>query len=270
MQPTFGNLESQRIYQDWRDNPRWHRVTRPYRAEDVIRLRSSRSPVQGEKAVAQGLWSTLTNGASTDSVRQLYMEEALIPAHSDDLAKTFANAQRLIAAGHAAAVVDADAVAAQPVPHLVAARLATDVHDTPLVLMARIKAASGDAALAYACAPYADVIWYEASSFDPAAAKRFIDTVRRLYPRQLVAYSCPASAVPDNSDWQDELREHGFCDVIASQPRQRLADAATAARLHRDFGSEIDQLIAHSLERGASRDFSGETFCEETAEKDLV
>lgn len=270
MQPTIGNIETQRIYQDWRDNPRWHRVSRPYHAEDVIRLRSGRSPVRGEKAVAQGLWSTLTQGVASESARP-HLEDALIPAHPDDLAKTFANAQRIIAAGLAAAVLDTDSVAAQPVPHLVAARLATDVHDTPLVLMARIKAAPGDAALAYACAPYADVIWYETSSFDPAAAQRFIDAVHRLYPRQLVAYSCPASAVEGNStNWQDRLREHGFCDVIAARPRQSLADASTADRRHRDLDREIDRLIIHSLERGASRDLSGETFCEETAEKDLI
>jgi hypothetical protein len=268
MQTNVGNIETRLIDQDWRDNPRWHRVTRPYRAEDVIRLRSGRSPVQGEKAAARMLWATLNSGAATEPVWRLSLEDALIPVRPDDLATTFANAQGIIAAGHGVAVLDTDAVAAQPVPHLVAARLATDVHDTPLVLMARIKAASGDTALAYACAPYADVIWYEASAFDAAAAKRFIDAVHKLYPRQLVAYSCPAGSIREGeSDWQGQLRELGFCDVIATPRQQR--DTAAAGGNAGAVGSDIDQLIARSLELGESRDLSGETFCEETPEKDL-
>ena len=34
-------LALEQIKADWRDNPRWKGVTRPYSAEDVVRLRGT-------------------------------------------------------------------------------------------------------------------------------------------------------------------------------------------------------------------------------------
>ena len=34
-------LELEQLKADWRDNPRWKGVTRPYSAEDVVRLRGT-------------------------------------------------------------------------------------------------------------------------------------------------------------------------------------------------------------------------------------
>ena len=53
-------LSAQELTADWRDNPRWTGVTRPYSADDVVRLRGS-IPVEHSlaKRGAEKLWSLL-------------------------------------------------------------------------------------------------------------------------------------------------------------------------------------------------------------------
>ena len=38
---TASNPQADRLQADWAQNPRWHGVTRPYTAADVVRLRGS-------------------------------------------------------------------------------------------------------------------------------------------------------------------------------------------------------------------------------------
>ena len=109
---------------------------------------------------------------------------------------------------------------------LVAARLAADVLDVPTVLVARTDAESAklvtsdvdprdrpflvgtrspegffhfrggpDAAVARALAfaPYADVLWWETSTPDLVAARRFAEAVHAAFPGKLLAYNCSPS-----------------------------------------------------------------------------
>ena len=61
---TTRKEQIQALEQEWRDNPRWANITRPYSAEDVVRLRGS---VKIEYTLAtrgaERLWA-LVNGAS--------------------------------------------------------------------------------------------------------------------------------------------------------------------------------------------------------------
>jgi isocitrate lyase len=110
---------------------------------------------------------------------------------------------------------------------LVAARLAADVMDVPMVLIARTDARAAklltsdvdprdeefvikgertpegfyrirdgiDAAIARALsyAPYADLIWCETSTPDLDEAERFAEAVLDQYPNQMLAYNCSPS-----------------------------------------------------------------------------
>lgn len=110
---------------------------------------------------------------------------------------------------------------------LTAARLAADVLDVPTVLIARTDADSAQLlssdidprdrpfitsgartpegfhrvrggidfaiARARACAPYADVLWYESSRPDLRAAEAFARAVHREFPGKILAYNCASS-----------------------------------------------------------------------------
>ena len=58
------DAEIARLEKDWAENPRWKGVTRPYSAEDVVRLRGS---IKVENTIAkrgaEKLWDMVTNGA---------------------------------------------------------------------------------------------------------------------------------------------------------------------------------------------------------------
>jgi isocitrate lyase len=112
------------------------------------------------------------------------------------------------------------------IKHLVAARLAADVCDVPLILIARTDAngaalltndvderdrefltgertpegffrarAGLDQAIARAqsYAPFADVIWCETSEPNVAEAKRFAENLHAKFPNKLLAYNCSPS-----------------------------------------------------------------------------
>jgi isocitrate lyase len=112
------------------------------------------------------------------------------------------------------------------IKHLIAARLAADVCDVPMILIARTDAngaalltndvderdrefltgertpegffrvrAGLDQAIARAqsYAPFADVIWCETSEPNLAEAKRFAENVRAKFPNKLLAYNCSPS-----------------------------------------------------------------------------
>jgi isocitrate/methylisocitrate lyase len=112
------------------------------------------------------------------------------------------------------------------IKHLVAARLAADVCDVPMILIARTDAngaalltndvdecdrefltgertpegffrvrAGLDQAIARAqsYAPFADVIWCETSEPSLAEAKRFAENVHAKFPNKLLAYNCSPS-----------------------------------------------------------------------------
>jgi len=133
------------------------------------------------------------------------------------------------------------------IKHLVAARLAADVCDVPMVLIARTDAnaaalltndvderdrefltgertpegffgvrAGLDQAIARArsYAPFADLIWCETSEPSLAEAQRFAESVRAKFPNKLLAYNCSPSF-----NWKKKL------------------DAASIAKFQRELGA---------------------------------
>ncbi|HEU5065186.1 MAG TPA: isocitrate lyase [Gaiellaceae bacterium] len=133
---------------------------------------------------------------------------------------------------------------------LTAARLAADVAGVPTVLVARTDALSATLltsdidptdqefltgertpegfflvrpglepviARALACAPFADVIWFETSTPDLGEAREFAQAVHDLYPGKLLAYNCSPSfnwrshlKKRQIASFQDELGELGY------------------------------------------------------------
>jgi isocitrate lyase len=133
------------------------------------------------------------------------------------------------------------------IKHLIAARLAADVCDVPMILIARTDAngaalltndvderdrefltgertpegffrvrAGLDQAIARAqsYAPFADVIWCETSEPNLAEAKRFAENVRAKFPNKLLAYNCSPSF-----NWKKKL------------------DSASIAKFQRELGA---------------------------------
>ena len=133
------------------------------------------------------------------------------------------------------------------IKHLIAARLAADVCDVPMILIARTDAnaaalvtndvderdrefltgertsegffrvrAGLDQAIARAqsYAPFADVIWCETSEPNLAEAKRFADNLRAKFPDKLLAYNCSPSF-----NWKKKL------------------DSASIAKFQRELGA---------------------------------
>jgi isocitrate/methylisocitrate lyase len=124
---------------------------------------------------------------------------------------------------------------AQFIRTLTAARLAADVAGVPTVLVARTDALSATLltsdvdptdqkfvtgertpegffrvrpglepviARALACAPYADVLWFETSTPDMGEAREFAQAVHELYPGKLLAYNCSPSF-----NWRNHLKD---------------------------------------------------------------
>jgi isocitrate lyase len=135
---------------------------------------------------------------------------------------------------------------AQFIRTLTAARLAADVAGVPTILVARTDALSATLltsdvdpidqefltgertpegffrvrpglepviARALACAPYADVIWFETSTPDMGEAREFAHAVHELYPGKLLAYNCSPSF-----NWRSQLKKRqiaSFQDDLA-------------------------------------------------------
>jgi isocitrate lyase len=135
---------------------------------------------------------------------------------------------------------------AQFIRTLTAARLAADVAGVPTVLVARTDALSATLltsdvdptdqefvtgertpegffrvrpglepviARALACAPYADVLWFETSTPDMGEAREFAQAVHELYPGKLLAYNCSPSF-----NWRNHLKDRqiaSFQDDLA-------------------------------------------------------
>jgi isocitrate lyase len=139
---------------------------------------------------------------------------------------------------------------AQFIRTLTAARLAADVAGVPTILVARTDALSATLltsdvdpidqdfltgertpegffrvrpglepviARALACAPYADVIWFETSTPDMGEAREFAQAVHELYPGKLLAYNCSPSfnwrshlKKRQIASFQDDLAELGY------------------------------------------------------------
>jgi isocitrate lyase len=133
------------------------------------------------------------------------------------------------------------------IKHLIAARLAADVCDVPMVLIARTDADAASLltsdvderdhefltgertpegffrvragldqgiARAQSYAPFADLIWCETSKPDLAEAKRFAENVHAKSPGKLLAYNCSPSF-----NWKKKL------------------DGATIAKFQRELGA---------------------------------
>jgi isocitrate lyase len=133
------------------------------------------------------------------------------------------------------------------IAHLIAARLAADVCDVPMILIARTDAnaaalltndvderdrefltgertpegffrvrAGLDQAIARAqsYAPFADVIWCETSEPNLAEAKRFAENLHAKFPNKLLAYNCSPSF-----NWKKKL------------------DSASIAKFQRELGA---------------------------------
>ena len=139
---------------------------------------------------------------------------------------------------------------AQFIRTLTAARLAADVAGVPTVLVARTDALSATLltsdvdptdqefltgertaegffrvrpglepaiARSLACAPYADVLWFETSTPDIGEAREYARAVHELYPGKLLAYNCSPSfnwrshlKKRQIASFQDELGELGY------------------------------------------------------------
>ena len=139
---------------------------------------------------------------------------------------------------------------AQFIRTLTAARLAADVAGVPTVLVARTDALSATLltsdvdptdqefltgertaegffrvrpglepaiARSLACAPYADVLWFETSTPDMGEAREYAQAVHELYPGKLLAYNCSPSfnwrshlKKRQIASFQDELGELGY------------------------------------------------------------
>lgn len=148
-----------------------------------------------------------------------------------------------------------------------AARLAADVEDVPTLIIAHTTANTTDLlssdcdphdqqfltgerseegfyavrggieqaiARGLAYAAYADVLWLESAQPDLEEARRFAEAIHREHPRQLLAYSCPASAhsTADTAQLQRELAALGYrfqflaAAVEADEQRARASLAA--------------------------------------------
>lgn len=61
---TSRNQQIQQLEQDWKTNPRWEGITRPYSANDVVNLRGSVNPecTLAQKGAAK-LWELLHGGS---------------------------------------------------------------------------------------------------------------------------------------------------------------------------------------------------------------
>ena len=135
---------------------------------------------------------------------------------------------------------------AQFIRTLTAARLAADVAGVPTVLVARTDALSATLltsdvdptdqafvtgertaegffrvraglepaiARSLACAPYADVLWFETSTPDIGEAREYAQAVHELYPGKLLAYNCSPSF-----NWRNHLKDRqiaSFQDDLA-------------------------------------------------------
>ncbi|MBS83097.1 MAG: isocitrate lyase [Gammaproteobacteria bacterium] len=138
----------------------------------------------------------------------------------------------------------------EAVQKLIAARLASDVMNTPTILLARTDAEAAnlltsdiderdkefctgertqegffrvkngiDQAISrgLSYAPYADLIWCETGVPDLGFAKRFAEAIKKIYPDQLLAYNCSPSfnwkkKLDDNqiAKFQKELGAMGY------------------------------------------------------------
>src|SRR3989441_716106 len=206
----------------WRQDERWAGIIRPYRAEDVVRLRGS---IGIERTLArigaERLWSLLP---AEDPGNAFELTKALIEAgasavHFED---QLASAKKC---GHLGGkVLVSTGVFLQK---LVAARIASDLCDVPTILIARTDANSAklittdvdprdqpfiidaerttegfhrfrggiDASIArgLAYAPYADLLWCETSGPDLDEARTFADAIHARFPEKMLAYNCSSS-----------------------------------------------------------------------------
>ena len=139
---------------------------------------------------------------------------------------------------------------AQFIRTLTAARLAADVAGVPTVLVARTDALSATLltsdvdptdqefltgertaegffrvrpglepaiARSLACAPYADVLWFETSTPDLGEAREYAQAVHELYPGKLLAYNCSPSF-----NWRKPPQEAADRDLPGRAGRARL------------------------------------------------
>jgi isocitrate lyase len=174
---------------------------------------------------------------------------------------------------------------------LVAARLAADVAGVPTVLVARTGALGAEllasdadprdrefvvegprtaegflrvrtgiecaTARALACAPYADVLWLEASKPDLAEARQFAEGVRAQYPGKRLAYGSPSCAVRGPVDeaaterLRRELGAMGYRLLLVAAPHAGLADEVLgAAKRGQDSGRAYVDLVAQVVSGG--------------------
>jgi len=75
---TSRELEAQKLQKDWNENPRWKGITRPYSADDVVRLRGS---LQIEHTLAkrgsEKLWNLITTEPFVNALGALTGNQAM-------------------------------------------------------------------------------------------------------------------------------------------------------------------------------------------------
>jgi isocitrate lyase len=155
----------------------------------------------------------------------------------------------------------------QHIETLTAARLAADVLDVPALVIARTGAQAASLLTSdsderdhefltgertadgfyrvepglYACitralayAPYADLLWFEASSPDLAEARAFAGIVHSQYPDKLLAYSCPSFNWgarlddPSTAEFREELAAVGYRFQFTDPAESHALDESTS------------------------------------------
>ena len=270
------------LQKEW-TQPRWEGITRPYSAEDVVKLRGSVNPE-----------CTLAQLGAAKMWRLLHGESKKGYINSRGVLNAFELMKAMIEAG-AAAVHFEDQLASvkkcghmggkvlvptqEAIQKLVAARLAADVTGVPTLLVARTDADAADLitsdcdpydsefitgertsegffrthagieqaisrGLAYA--PYADLVWCETSTPDLELARRFAQAIHAKYPGKLLAYNCSPSF-----NWQKNLDDK----TIASF-QQQLSDMGykfqfiTLAGIHSMWFNMFDLANAYAQGEG--------------------
>ncbi len=161
----------------------------------------------------------------------------------DDVVEPFQAFERmkaLIEAGAAGVhFTDFDPSADHFARTLKAARLAADVLDVPTLLIARVESGDPDEAIAraLACAPYADLLWWDGATADPDRARLFADAIHARYPGKILACggSLPDSAATDDRGRGDALARLGyrfrFVPAVDRSPRREpVPDYSEAVR----------------------------------------
>ncbi|MDS1504958.1 isocitrate lyase [Shigella boydii] len=235
------------LQKEW-TQPRWEGITRPYSAEDVVKLRGSVNP---ECTLAQlgaaKMWRLLHGESKKgyiNSLGALTGGQALQQAKAGIEAVYLSGWQVAADANLAASMYpDQSLYPANSVPAVVERINNTFRRADQIQWSAGIEQAISRG-LAYA--PYADLVWCETSTPDLELARCFAQAIHAKYPGKLLAYNCSPSF-----NWQKNLEDK----TIASF-QQQLSDMGykfqfiTLAGIHSMWFNMFDLANAYAQGEG--------------------